>query len=109
MHRWQGAKLVSSLTENGQGALFAVQAHVPSYTLKGQAQVVHADSHHITLSDLVPDNGVIVLSLHYQTGMRALPSRVRVERETDPVDPAGFLRLRVSGPVARVTLTWDDR
>jgi hypothetical protein len=79
------------------------------YTLKGQAQVVHADNHHITLSDVVPENGVVLLSLHYQTGMRALPSRVQVEREPDAHDPIGFLRLRVAGAVARVTLTWDDR
>ncbi len=122
----------------GEGALFAVvrrsvewrspergesaqsendEPFVPSFTLKGQARLVQnrpadtgpSDSHHITLADVVPDNGVVVLSLHYQAGMRALPSRVRVECEPHPLDPIGFLRLHVAGPVARVTLTWDDR
>ena len=63
-----------------------------------------ADSHHITLEDVVPENGCVVLSLHYQPGMRAAPNRVKIEPETDPNDPVSLVRLRVDGNVARVTL-----
>ena len=36
------------------------------------------------------------------------PSNVRVERELDPFDPIPLLRLRLPGPVMRLTLTWDE-
>ena len=100
---------IVAVNDDTPGTLFAVRAHVPSYCLKGRAEIVHADSHHITLADVVPENGVVVLSLHYQRGMRAVPSRIQIEREADAHDPIGLIRLRVDGPVARVTLTWDDR
>jgi hypothetical protein len=109
LKHWPHAELICTLENDGPGYLFAVKQHVPSYTLKGQARLVHADSHHISLADVVPENGEVVLSLHHQRGMRALPSRVQVERQDDPYDPIGFLRLRVAAPVARVTLTWDNR
>jgi hypothetical protein len=47
--------------------------------------------------------------MHYQTGMRASPSRVQIEAKKDGDDPIAFIRLRVSGPVARVTITWEER
>jgi hypothetical protein len=36
------------------------------------------------------------------------PSDVRVERHPDPDDPIPFLRLRLPGPVLRLTLTWGE-
>ncbi len=80
-----------------------------SYVLKGQERWLKAESSRIELSDLVPEDGKIILSLHYQKGLVAAPSRVCVERDTDPRDRVPFVRLRLTGPVARVTLTWDDR
>ena len=38
--------------------------------------------------------------------MRVSPSRVRIEKEADPNDPIDFIRLRLQGPVSRVTITW---
>jgi hypothetical protein len=109
LQQWNGAIPIATLTDNGTGTLFKIKDHVASYTLKGRARIIQADSRHITLADVVPDNGVVVLSLHYQSGMRALPSRVQIERERYPHDPIDFIRLRVASPVARVTLMWDDR
>jgi hypothetical protein len=108
---WQdGAVELARVIDDGTpGRLFALKRPARSYALKGQATVVHADAHHITLADVVPEDGRVVLSLHYQAGMRASPSRVQVERELDPYDPIPFVRLRVAAPVARVTLTWGDR
>ena len=81
--------------------------------LKGQAELVRADGQAITLADVVPEDGVVVLSLHYVKGFRASPSRVQVEPEKLAGDRLGYpidlIRLRVAGPVARVTLTWDER
>jgi hypothetical protein len=90
-----------------EGILFLVKGHVASYALRGQADLIEADSRHITLANVVPVKGQVLLSLHYQAGMRASPSRVQVEHETDPDDGISLVRLRVDGPVARVTLTWD--
>jgi hypothetical protein len=106
---WSAATMVADLHDGGHGYLFRIHPETCSLILKGQAEVVHADSHHITLADVVPDNGVVVLSLHYQRHLVASPSRVQIEREEDAGDPVGFLRLRMSGPVARVTLTWRGR
>jgi hypothetical protein len=106
---WAGAAELATLTDDGTGVLFRINRERPGLALKGRAEVLHADNHHITLGDVVPDEtGRVVLSLHYQAGMRASPARVRVERETDARDPVPFVRLRVAGPVARVILTWDD-
>lgn len=63
----------------------------------------------VTLRDVVPEDGAVVLSLHYQAGWRARPASVRVEPELDPYDPIPFVRLRVAEPVERVTLTWDRK
>jgi hypothetical protein len=63
----------------------------------------------VVLTDVVPEDGVVVVSLHYHHGWRVRPGWVDVEREPDPYDPIPFLRLRMPGPVARVTLVWDGR
>jgi len=76
--------------------------------LRGQARWLSADCRRIALADLVPDaSGAVVLSLHYQTGLRASPARVHVERDPDPRDPVPFIRLRLDEPMTLVTLTWD--
>jgi hypothetical protein len=106
---WGGASEVAAVRDGGEGVLFRVRRDSPSIALKGQAYLVHADSNHITLADVVPEGGSVVLSLHYQAGLRASPARVQVERYPDANDPVPLVRLRVSSPVARVTLTWDER
>lgn len=109
LSEWDGAAQVTDLSDGVPGYLFLVKRAPRDYALKGKAHIVQADGRHITLAEVVPENGVVVLSLHYQTGLRATPSRVQVERESCGHDPIGFLRLRVAGPVARVTLTWGGR
>ncbi len=105
---WSAAELTVPLTDDAPGWLFTIQrSH--SYFLKGQGRLIHADSHHVTLADVKPVNGQVVLSFHYQSGLRATPTRGQVEREPDVFDPVGFVRLRVASPVARVTLTWERR
>jgi hypothetical protein len=105
---WKAAGPPTRLADGGSGWVFPLRRDC-SFALKGQARLVHAGWRHITLADVVPKDGKVVLSLHHQAGLRASPSRVQVERETDPHDPIAFVRLRVSGPVARVTLTWEER
>ena len=108
-HVWEEAVPVTEVYDDVPGCLFLLKHAPRTFTLKGKAQLVHADWHHITLADVVPETGVVVLSLHYQAGMLTSPSRVQIEREPCGHDPIGFIRLRVAGPVARVTLTWGNR
>ena len=86
-----------------------------SFALKGAVTWKSADSQGILLADLVPQAvpgesaGQVVLSLHYQSGMRVRPSRIRLEKAVDPQDTIPFVRLRTDEPVGRVFITWDGR
>jgi len=74
----------------------------------GNAKVVQMGSDKVTLADVVPENGSVVLSLHYQRGMKVRPGRVKVERELDSHDPIPLIRLKSDEPVSRLELEWDD-
>lgn len=109
LHSWNSARELASLRDDGLGVLFEVVREQRTYALKGQARLLQADSQRITLGDVIPDNGEVLLSLHYQKGMIASPGRVQVKPKLDPLDPIPFVLLKVSGPVARVTISWDHR
>ncbi len=104
--RWKKAERCGPLTPTQNVQLFALKRPL-SFVLRGKAVLQQADPAHICLRDVIPDNGVVVLSMHYQEGLVASPSRVHVERELDTKDLIPLIRLRVDRPVARVTLTWD--
>jgi hypothetical protein len=106
---WPGAEEAAQLYDEGPLYLFTVTKAPRTFVLKGRAKIVHMDSHHITLADVEPEDGVVVLSLHYQTGLHAAPDGVAVEAEENKADLVPFVRLRVDRPVARVTLTWVGR
>jgi hypothetical protein len=108
---WPDAKETAALNCEGQGILFSLPRAPQGFVLKGRANWLAADSERIALGDVVPDpdGDEVVLSLHYQEGLRVLPSRVRLERHLDPKDPIPFIRLKMSGPVTCLTLTWDKR
>jgi hypothetical protein len=101
------ARLVSSLPSLDPGWLFDLRAR--SYVLKGQARILQANSEKIALADVIPEDGKVVLSFHYQTGMHVSPGRVQIEREPDARDPVPFIRLRMPDPASRLTITWDGR
>ena len=107
---WKQAELTTTLEDEGQVGYLFTLTRPRSFVLKGQARWLRADRRHITLGDVVPEAGQVVLSLHYQAGLAVSPDRVHVEPEPDPTahDLVPFVRLRVPGPVARLTLTWID-
>lgn len=78
-----------------------------SFILKGRAAEVTLDRQGIALADVVPENGDVVLSLHYHDGLRVRPGWVKLEREPDAYDPIPLVRLRMIAPAARVTLSWS--
>jgi hypothetical protein len=106
---WSGVERAIPLEDGRKGFLYVLKKSDHGYVLRGHATVVQADGQRLTLADVVPENGVIVLSYHWQAGLKASPDRVQAEREPSGHDPIGFLRLRTSGPVARVTLTWEPQ
>jgi hypothetical protein len=108
---WPATEVKAALQDGTQtGYLFQLQrSH--SFALIGQAQWLRADCRRIALGDVVPDpkEGVVLLSLHYQSGLQVSPGRIQIERALDPSDPIPFVRLRLPGPVSRLTLTWEGR
>jgi hypothetical protein len=106
LEKWKDAEKRTPLVDEEAGWLFEVK-RTPNFALKGQADLLAADGQSITLANVVPHNGEVVISLHYHTGMRASPGRVQIERATSGDDPIGFVRLRLAVPAARVTLTWE--
>jgi hypothetical protein len=103
---WPLARPVAELHDGGPGWLFELD-RPRTLVLKGKARVVQADWQRIALADAEPEDGQLVLSLHHHPGWRVLPSDVRVERDPDVDDPVPFLRLRLPGPLLRLTLIWE--
>jgi hypothetical protein len=105
---WPVTRQAEPVREFGSGWLMSLD-RPGSYVLKGKASISQFDSDRIVLSNVEPEDGVVVLSLHYQNGFHISPRQVRAEREPDPDDPIPRLRLRIPGPMRRVTLTWAKR
>jgi hypothetical protein len=86
----------------------------------GSAKWEQADRKKVVLTDVVPadaphpDGGpmpakVVVLSLHHQPGLRVSPNIVAVERDPDAHDPIPMIRLRMTGPLSRIVISWENR
>jgi hypothetical protein len=113
--RRPGNQVTSKEGDPSPGLLLFRIERPRSYALVGQANWLTATARGLILSDVVPapahdsiKEGQVVLSLHYQEGMRVTPGRVRLERdETYTPDTIPFVRLRMAHPVACVTITWE--
>ncbi len=102
---WSAVEPVVPLRDAGPGWLLAVRRHA-SFVLKGKARLVQADAGRIALADVEPQDGELVLCMHYQDGFHVSPGPVSIERVLDAHDPIPLLRLRLPGPILRLTLTW---
>jgi hypothetical protein len=102
---WPAVAPLAPIRDGAAGWLLEVR-RLPNYVLKGKAQVTQLDARRIALAEVEPEDGVVVLSLHYQDGFRITPNHIVAEREPDADDPIPYLRLRIPGPTLRVTLTW---
>jgi hypothetical protein len=106
---WPKAEAKATLPDGGDGCLFTIRRPL-SYALRGSAKWLAADSQRIVLEDVRPDNGQVLLSLHYQDGLCVTPSRVQLQRAKDKDDHIDFVRLVISDQfVTRVTITWEKR
>lgn len=107
---WKGAHAALPVADEGPGVLFTLQQ--PSYVLRGRADLLYVNRQRLELANVVPEDGVVVLSQHFQAGIQVSPPRVQIEADkldADPDDPIPFIRLRVPGPTALITLTWDEK
>jgi hypothetical protein len=104
---WRGTQELTTLRDGNAGVFFALKQR--SFVLVGKADWLQADCHRIALANVIPQDGKVVLSLHYQVGFQVSPSRVQIEREPDPFahDPIPFIRLQVPSPVSHLTITWS--
>ena len=76
--------------------------------LKGHAELLEVNGRYIMLGNVTPNNlGEVVLSLHFQAGMRASLPRVQLDRAPDGDDQIGFIRLKLAAEAKRISLTWD--
>jgi hypothetical protein len=105
--RYPAARAIARLPDGSPGVLYVVD-RTRSLVLKGKAEVVELDRRRVVLRSVEPEDGVVVLSLHWQGGWRATPGSAHPERDPDPFDPVPLLRLRLNGPVACLTLVWDN-
>ncbi|HVK16034.1 MAG TPA: hypothetical protein VM533_03735 [Fimbriiglobus sp.] len=103
------AKEVGRFRDGDEVVLFEL-ARPRSFVLTGKATWERADRRKVVLADVVPNEaGEVVLSLHYQPGVRVSPTKVvMVEGDKDLFDPIPMVKLRTAGPVSRVTLTWEN-
>jgi hypothetical protein len=97
------ARFVTALPDGG--SLFALRRR-PTFFLQGQGRIVECDAQHLTLEDLQPENGQIILSLHHDERMHTTDQRIRLDRALFAESALPFLTLRLPGPVARVTIQW---
>ncbi len=101
-------KKITEVSDSGTGILFKVE-RTPSFFLSGKGEVLQADWQRIALAELEPDeHGEVIISWHYDGDFRVSPSFVRVEKDLDKNDPVPLIRLKLPGPVVRVTLTWAN-
>jgi hypothetical protein len=109
--RFPRAKPVARLSEGGLPVVVYALDRPKSFILSGSAKWESADARRVTLTDVVPNSdGEVQLSLHNLEGLRVFPSYVRVEPMPDPTgrDPVHHVRLRLPGPIPRVTLVWEN-
>ena len=98
--------------DDAAGQLFTLRRK-PTFALHGAAEWQSADANRIVLTDVKPEygpaHGRVVLSLHYQAGLRVSPSRIKIEPVTDTHDAIPFVRLLLDDEAPVVTITWDRR
>jgi hypothetical protein len=101
---WSAAESMS-LLPNGD-AWFAISRQ-PTFFLVGQGKVARCDTHALTLTDVEPANGQIVLSFHTPPHVWAASQWARVEKQPQVHDAIPLLRVRLTEPMTRLTLYWD--
>ncbi|HJZ59492.1 MAG TPA: hypothetical protein VKE74_31400 [Gemmataceae bacterium] len=109
--RFPMARSVARLQEDGISVVMFALDRPRSFVLSGSARWEDASPARVVLSDVVPDaNGEVELSLHNLPGLRVYPSYIQLHSAQDVPggDPINHVKLRMPGPVPRVTLVWEN-
>lgn len=104
------AKPIARLTEDGQPVVFYTLERPRSFILSGTATWESANNRRLVLTNVVPFEGEVQLSLHMLKGLRVSPSYILVEPMQDPTcrDPVDHVKLHMPSPVPRLTLMWEN-
>lgn len=104
--RWKAHPSTEVVAElpNG-GRLFRLNRPF-TYCKQGQAQWSFTAPRRLTLTNLVPENGHVVLSLHCHTTMRSMNNKAILEKWQQAFDSVPMLKIRLPGPMERLTIEW---
>lgn len=106
--RFPIARPVAHLSDGPQLVVIYALSRPLTFILSGSGRWEEASPTRVVLTDVCPDaNGEVWLSLHTLEGMRAYPSYIQIGSLLDPGDPISHVKLRMPGPVPRVTLEWE--
>jgi hypothetical protein len=112
------AVLLARTMEDGQPVALYKLERTLSFLLNGStanspgasATWESADTRRVILTNVIPFEGEVQLSLHMLKGLRVSPSYIIVEPMPDPTcrDPVDHVKLRMPSRVPRLTLTWEN-
>lgn len=77
-----------------------------NYCKQGQAVLNFTAPRRMTLTDLVPENGQVVLSLHHHATMHTVNNKAKLDTWQHAYDGIPMLRIRLNGPMERLTIEW---
>ncbi len=106
IQRWlamPGAIVVAELPQGGK--LIRLPRRF-SYCKQGHATLNFTGQRRLILTNLVPQDGQVVLSLHYHATMHTVNNKARLDTWQHAFDGIPMLRLRISGPMERLTIEW---
>lgn len=104
--RWKaypGAEVVAEMPNGGK--LFQLTRPF-SFCRQGQARWSFPATRRMTLTNLVPENGHVVLSLHYHVSMRTMNNKASLDTWQQAFDGIPMLKIRLPGPMERLTIEW---
>lgn len=104
--RWlavPGAVVVAELPEGGK--LIRLPRSF-NYCKRGSAQIHFQAPRRLTLTELEPQDGEIVLCLHHHSTMHSMNKKAKLGTWQQGYDGVPMLRIRVNEPMERLTIEW---
>lgn len=77
-----------------------------NYCKQGQATIHFTGQRRMTLTNLIPQDGQIILSMHYHATMFTVNHRVKLATWQQAYDGIPMLRIRTASPMERLTIEW---
>ena len=105
MIRRAGVEVARKYMFEGEGTYSLYRLDRPhTYFLRGSGRVVAVAPNRVELADVVPEDGVAVLSLHWLDTWQSDPP-VSLKPQPVPPDPVDFVRIESKGPIPRLILS----